>query len=163
MKIVFNKNDILWGGIILALSDGFAAYLTGNFSIIRFLGLLVIGSTLYAIEIPTFFAWLEKYTKANFTGIKRKLLKTIAVVIFFNPLWLFRHFAFIDILTGQFDLINLHLLQTASISYLINIPFSIIGNYIIQNAISLKWRFISSSIYSAIMIIYFALSQVYFQ
>ncbi|HEB61550.1 MAG TPA: hypothetical protein ENI82_00205 [Bacteroidetes bacterium] len=62
MKLIFNKKDILWGGIILAVSDGFGAYLTGGFSWIRFFGLLVIGSTLYAVEIPTFFAWLENYT-----------------------------------------------------------------------------------------------------
>lgn len=163
MKIIINKKDILWGGIILAVSDGFAAYLTGGFSWIRFFGLLVIGSTLYAVEIPTFFAWLEKYTKAHYTSLKRKIIKAVAVVIFFNPIWLFRHFAFIDVFTGQFDLINLHLLQTASLSYLVNIPMSLIGNYIIQNVIALNWRFIASSIYSAIMIIYFALSQVYFQ
>lgn len=163
MKFVYNKKDILWGGIILAVSDGLAAYLTGGFSWIRFIGLLIIGSTLYAIEIPTFFSWLENYAKSKFTGIKRKLIKTIAVVIFFNPLWLFRHFAFIDILTGQTELINYHLLQTASISYIINVPLSLIGNFIIQNIIPLEWRFLSSSIYSAIMIMYFALSQVYFQ
>ena len=163
MKLIFNKKDILWGGIILAVSDGLAAYLTQGFSWTRFFGLLIIGSTLYAVEIPTFFAWIENYTKTHFTGLKSKIIKAVAVVIFFNPLWLFRHFAFIDIFTGHFDLINCHLLQTASLSYLVNIPMSLIGNYIIQNVISLDWRFIASSIYSAIMIIYFALSQVYFQ
>ena len=147
----------------MAIGDGTASIITGQFSWIRLIGIFVIGATIYALEIPNFFSWLEKFTAKRYSGAKRKLIKTFAVVLFFNPLWIFRHYIFINIFMGDFATINLALLKVATISYLYNIPISIVGNYIIQNKISLKWRFIASSVFSALMALYYALGQVYFQ
>jgi len=147
----------------MALGDGAATLITGQFSWTRLAGIFFIGATVYAFEIPNFFAWLERYTAKKFDGRKRKWIKTFAVVLFFNPLWIFRHYAFINIFTGNIDSINLSLLRVATISFLYNIPIAILGNYIIQNKVSLKWRFIASSVFSAIMALYYALGQVYFQ
>lgn len=161
--MIYTKKDIFWGGILLALSDSIAAIMTDQFTWIRFVGMLIIGATLYAIEIPNYFYWLEKFTDNHFKGLKRKVLKSVAVVIFFNPLWIFRHYIFIYLLIGEFDLINLPLLKSASISYAFNVPISLIGNYLIQNKMPLKWRFIGSSVFSVIMILYYTMGQVWFK
>ena len=160
--MIYTKKDIFWGGILLVLSDGIAALTTDQLTLTRVLGMLIIGSTLYAFEIPNFFAWIEKITSKYFEGFTRRFIKTIAVVIFFNPIWIFRHFAFIYILLGEFELINHQLFLTASISYLFNIPISIVGNYIIQNKLPLDWRFVGSSVFSFIMTIYYSMSPAIF-
>ncbi|MCK5821121.1 MAG: hypothetical protein KAH17_04515, partial [Bacteroidales bacterium] len=55
------------------------------------------------------------------------------------------------------------LVRIGSLSFLVNIPISIVANYIIQNIIHLKWRFFSSAAFSALMAIYYALSIVIFK
>jgi len=156
--VIFTKKDIFWGGSLLAISDTIAAYLTNEFSVSRLLGMLFIGATLYAIEIPNYFDWLEKFVNKRYKGIKKSIVKTIASNLFFNPLWIFRHFVFIYLFLGRMDMINTELLNAALMSYIFNIPISIIGNYIIQNKISLEWRFVSNSIFMAILTLYYALS-----
>lgn len=160
--MIYTKKDIFWGGVLLVLSDGIAAIATDQLTLTRVVGMFIIGSTLYAFEIPNFFVWIEKITSKHLEGFKRKFVKTIAVVIFFNPIWIFRHFAIIYILLGDFELINQQLFLTASVSYLFNIPISIAGNYIIQNKLPLDWRFVGSSVFSVIMTIYYSLSPAIF-
>ena len=45
---------------------------------------------------------------------------------------------------------------------LIDIPVSLIANYLIQNKVRLDWRFISSALFSALMAVYYALSETIF-
>ncbi|WP_272148534.1 hypothetical protein [Tenacibaculum aiptasiae] len=77
-------------------------------------------------------------------------------------MWIFRHLAFIKLFTGNYDLINSQLLIIACWSFLANIPISFIANYLIQNKIRLDWRFMASAIFSALMAIYYALSETIF-
>ncbi|MFK7832038.1 MAG: hypothetical protein AB8B52_02065 [Winogradskyella sp.] len=127
----------------------------------RLLGMVLVGATFYAFEIPNYFDWIVKKTQ-YLKGIKATLSKTLLAILYFNPLWIARHLLFIKIFSGQFEAIGFHLLEIAFWSFLVNIPISFIANYIIQNQFKLKWRFLGSAIFSAIMAIYYALSDTLF-
>ncbi len=158
----FTKQNILKGAIIYSSGDTIAALLLDEFSIYRLLGIILIGATIYAFEIPNYFTWIDKKT-AQLSGIKKTLFKTSLAILYFNPLWIFRHLAFIKLFSGNYNDINSHLLEIAFLSFLVNIPISIIANYIIQNKMKIDWRFLASAIFSAIMAIYYALSEIIFK
>lgn len=124
--------------------------------------MICIGATLYALEIPNYFAWIDKKTN-TYIGIKKTLAKTGLAIAYFNPLWVFRHLAFIKLFSGNYEQINSHLLTIALWSFLANIPISFVANFIIQNKVRLDWRFMASAIFSAIMAIYYALSETIFK
>ncbi|WP_198553841.1 hypothetical protein [Tenacibaculum sp. Bg11-29] len=123
--------------------------------------MVFVGATIYAFEIPNYFSWIDKKT-ISFNGIKKTLIKTILAIAYFNPLWIFRHLAFIKLFSGNHDQINTYLLTIAVWSFLANIPISFIANYLIQNKVKLSWRFLASAIFSAITAIYYALSETIF-
>ena len=122
---------------------------------------MFIGATIYAFEIPNYFNWIDKKTQ-NLQGLKATLSKTALAIAYFNPLWIARHLLFIKLFSKGFDAINLSLLEIALWSFLANIPISFIANYIIQNKTHLRWRFMASAIFSALMAIYYALSETLF-
>jgi len=124
--------------------------------------MMIIGATLYALEIPNYFAWIDKKT-AQLSGVKLTLTKTALAIAYFNPLWIFRHLLFIKLFSGNFDEINTGLIGIAFLSFLVNIPISFIANYAIQNKIKLHWRFLASATFSALMAIYYALSETIFK
>ena len=123
--------------------------------------MILIGATVYAFEIPNYFAWIDRKT-GNLNGIQKTLAKTGLAIAYFNPLWIFRHLAFIKLFSGNYEQINSGLLLIALWSFLANIPISFIANFIIQNKIKLDWRFLASAIFSALMAIYYALSETIF-
>jgi len=123
--------------------------------------MILIGATFYAFEIPNYFDWIVKKTQ-HLKGLKATLAKTVLAVLYFNPLWIARHLLFIKLFSGQFEGIGFNLMQTALWSFLVNIPISFIANYVIQNRIKLKWRFLGSATFSALMAIYYALSETLF-
>ncbi len=161
IKLQYTKANIIKGAIIYSSGDLVASLLLGQFSAYRLLGMILLGATLYAIEIPNYFAWIETKTK-EITGVKKMFTKTIIAILYFNPLWIARHLLFIKLFSGNFNQINLHLLEIALWSFLVNIPISFIANYLIQNKVNLDWRFLASAIFSALMAIYYALSEVIF-
>jgi len=144
------------------VGDTIAALLLNEFSIYRLLGMIAIGATVYALEIPNYFAWIDKKT-SSFSGIKKTLAKTGLAIAYFNPIWIFRHLVIIKLFSGNFSQINSSLFLIACWSFLANIPISFIANYGIQNKIKLDWRFTASAVFSAIMAIYYALSETIFQ
>jgi hypothetical protein len=162
LKLQFTKQNILKGALIYSAGDSIAAISLDEFTIFRLLGMILVGATIYAFEIPNYFSWIDKKT-TNLSGVKKTLAKTGLAIAYFNPIWIFRHLAFIKLFSGNFIDINFNLLQIAGISFLVNIPISFIANYSIQNKIKLDWRFIASAIFSAIMAIYYALSETIFQ
>ncbi len=133
-----------------------------EFSIYRLLGMVLIGATIYSFEIPNYFSWIDKKT-ISYNGIKKTLAKTGLAIAYFNPLWIFRHLAVIKLFSGNYQQINSSLLLIAFWSFLANIPISFIANYMIQNKVRLDWRFMASAIFSALMAIYYALSETIFQ
>ncbi len=162
MRFTYSKQNILKGALIYSAGDTIAALLLEEFKLYRLLGMILIGATIYAFEIPNYFAWIERKTK-SLNGIKKTFTKTSLAIIYFNPLWIWRHLVFIKLFSGNFKQIDLNLLQIASLSFLVNIPISFIANYVIQNKIYLRWRFLASAIFSALMAIYYALSETIFK
>ncbi len=161
MKLAYTKNNILKGAIIYSAGDAIAALLLDQFSIYRLLGMMLIGATIYAFEIPNYFNWITAKTK-HLIGAKQTLAKTGLAIAYFNPLWIFRHLAFIKLFSGHFQDINASLFYIAMLSFAVNIPISFGANYIIQNKIKLDWRFMASAIFSALMAIYYAMSETIF-
>lgn len=123
--------------------------------------MILVGATFYAFEIPNYFDWIVKKTEHQ-KGLKATLSKTGLAILYFNPLWIARHLLFIKLFSGQFESIGWNLLEIAFWSFLANILISFIANYVIQNQFILKWRFLASAIFSALMAIYYALSETFF-
>ena len=123
--------------------------------------MLLVGATIYAFEIPNYFDWIVKKTE-HLKGLKATLFKTGLAILYFNPLWIARHLFFIKLFSGEFESINWSLIEIAFWSFLANILISFFANYIVQNKFKLKWRFLASAIFSAIMAIYYALSETLF-
>ena len=132
-----------------------------EFSWYRVLGMMCIGATFYAFEIPNYFDWIVQKTH-HLKGLKATLSKTGLAILYFNPLWIARHLLFIKLFSGEFRAIGWNLLNIAFWSFLANILISFVANYIIQNRFKLKWRFLGSAIFSAVMAIYYALSESIF-
>lgn len=147
--------------MIYSAGDSIAAILLDEFSIYRLLGIMFIGATVYAFEIPNYFDWIVKKTE-NLKGFKATLTKTGLAILYFNPLWIARHLLFIKLFSGKFQEIGWNLLLIAFWSFLANILISFVANYIIQNRFKKKWRFLGSAIFSACMAIYYALSETFF-
>ena len=120
----------------------------------------IIGATVYALEIPNFYDWLEKRT-ALYSEPKKWLSKTLWATVYFNPLWIARHMLFIQLLTGKWQDLSWNIMSIAFWSFLFSLPVTFLGNYLIQNKFSLKWRFVASSVFSGIMAVYYALSEVF--
>jgi hypothetical protein len=158
----YSKHNIIRGALIYSAGDTIAALLLHSFSWERLLGMMLVGATFYAFEIPNYFSWIEKKVKGQ-SAYRSSLFKTGLAVLYFNPLWIARHLLFIMIFSGQIQQVSWDLLRIASLSFLVNIPISIIANFIIQNKITLKWRFLASAIFSALMAIYYAMSIVLFK
>ncbi len=159
--MIYTKKNILKGAIIYAIGDTIASILLHEFMWQRLLGMLFIGATVYAFEIPNYFAWIDKKTAFQ-NGIKKIIRKTLLAILYFNPLWIARHLFFIKLCSQKYESLNFGLLEIAFWSFLVNIPISIIANYIIQNKIKLDWRFMASAVFSGIMAIYYAMSESLF-
>jgi hypothetical protein len=160
-NLKYTKSSILKGALIYSVGDAIAALLLNEFSIYRTLGMILVGATIYAFEIPNYFTWIDRKT-VSYLGIKKTLAKTGLAIGYFNPIWIWRHLLFIKIFSGNLAQINMNLFFIACLSFLVNIPISLIANYTIQNKIKLGWRFLASAIFSALMAIYYALSETIF-
>lgn len=147
--------------MIYSVGDTVAALFLNEFSFTRLAGMILIGATLYAFEIPNYFNWIDKRT-INLHGLKLTLTRTIMAMLFFNPLWIARHLIFIKLFSFQTKAITFQILEVAFWSFLANIVISFIGNFVIQNKISFKRRFMASAILSSLMAIYYALSETIF-
>ena len=88
--------------------------------------------------------------------------RTALALLYFNPIWIARHLFFIYLFSGRYQAISWSIFGIALKSFLVNIPISLAGNYIIQNKIALKHRFWASATFSALMAVYYALSEVIF-
>ncbi|PIZ06453.1 MAG: hypothetical protein COY57_01910, partial [Flavobacteriales bacterium CG_4_10_14_0_8_um_filter_32_5] len=105
--------------------------------------------------------WIETKTK-NLKGLAYVLSKTGLAITYFNPLWIARHLFFIKLFSGEIENIQWNLLNIAFLSFAVNIPISFFANFIIQTKTKLHWRFVASATFSALMAIYYALSETIF-
>lgn len=161
MNFQYKRNDILKGLLVYGIGDSIAAIILGEFQFYRLLGIVLIGATVYAFEIPNYFNWIESKT-ISLSGFKKSFYKTMLALLYFNPLWIFRHLIFIKLFSNDLNFSFKNILIISLYSFLVNIPISIFGNFIIQNKIKLNQRFLASAIFSALMAIYYALSETLF-
>jgi hypothetical protein len=161
MALEFKRSNIIQGGLIYALGDSVAALITDDFDWYRMVGIMIIGATLYAFEIPNYFKWIDRKIQGNNT-FKSASQRALLAMLYFNPLWIARHILLIRLFTASTADIGWNLLVIGGISFLVNIPVSFFANYLIQNKINLKHRFIASAIFSGIMAVYYSLSDVLF-
>lgn len=161
MKLRYGKADILRGVLIYSTGDTIASILMSQFSLVRMLGMMIVGGTVYAFEIPNYFRWIDTKT-AGVNGLRGSLSRAGLAILYFNPLWIARHLLFIQILQGSWSSINFSLLSLGFYSFAANVPVAFTANYVIQNNVPLKWRFFSSAVFSSLMAVYYALSQVIF-
>ncbi len=157
----YTRANILRGLIIYSTGDSIAAVILGEYCLSRMLGVMLVGSTVYALEIPNYFAWIDRRVVQD-TRLLSSLKRTAWALFYFNPLWIARHLLFVKIFSGQWSDVNPNLLVLGLWSFLANVPISIAANYLIQNQVPLGWRFFASAIFSALMAIYYALSEALF-
>ena len=134
--------------------------LTDEFQFFRLIGMMFLGGTLYAIEIPWYFAWIERRFEKQ--GMASGIKRTLMAQAFFNPLWIARHLAFIKCFSGQFATIQWNLIGIGLDSFVHIAPYALLVNYAIQNFLPLSWRFLASAVFSTLTAIYYALSEVFF-
>jgi len=157
MKLIYTKNNILRGMLIYSAGDTIATLIRGELLPLRILGMMLLGGTLYAFEIPNYFIWIDQ----KVTHFKhKKTIKTVLALCYFNPIWIARHIFFIRLFSHE--KIGWFILNIGLKSYIGALPISIFGNFIIQNLIPIKFRFFSSAVFSSLLAIYYALSAVYF-
>ncbi|MFC5272189.1 hypothetical protein [Adhaeribacter terreus] len=162
MNFVYTRSNIFRGFLIYASGDTAAALLQNQFTVTRMLGMMVLGATLYAFEIPNYFRWLDgKLVKTN--SLKNALQRTLLSLAYFSPLWIARHMFFIKLFSGNFHEISWDLFRIAAISFVVNLPVSLSANYLIQNKVPYRHRFMASALFSAIMAVYFALAATWFK
>ena len=161
MKIEYNASDIIRGGAIYVAGDTIAALLSNEFEWSRLLGILLIGATIYAFEIPNYFRWIDSKITEN-GSLKSSMKRAFLAMLYFNPIWIARHVLFIKLFTKAYSEIGLNLISVGIISFVVIFPVSLVANYIIQNKISLKHRFLASAIFSGLVAIYYSLSDYWF-
>ncbi len=148
------------GGLIYCAGDSIATLISNELYYPRMLAMLLLGGTLYAIEIPSYFSWLDK--RFNQPGYSNAFKRMLMAAAFFNPLWITRHLIFINLFSGQWHNLSLSILSIAGTSFIYCLPVALPVNFMIQNIIPLSWRFFVSSLFSAVMAIYFSMSEVLF-
>jgi hypothetical protein len=151
----------LTGGLIYMCGDAVAAIVTGEFDVVRALGVFAIGAGLYGWEIPRYFRWIESRMATVPEG-RRAVFKTGLALVYFNPLWIARHLCLVYWVSGKAAEIGWQLLRIGGMSFLVNIPVSILANYLIQNKVPLRYRFVASAVFSGLMAIYYSMSSAWF-
>ena len=172
------------GWVLYPSGDLVGQLIMGNFSLPRVLVMMLAGGVVYRFEIPRWFAFIEKkrfkkdgnekfplfkyFVSEEVDGYKFNWLgKTISASIYFNPIWIFRHLLFIALATTPFSDIVLgellgNTIKIATISFFTNLPIAVAGNYIIQQKMSLKYRFLGSAVLTTILNVKYAIEYVHF-
>lgn len=158
--VFYSWKQALCGGLIYGTGDTIAELISGEFLISRLLGMVLTGATMYALEIPNYFRWIDRHFHAP--DFKTTVIRALLALAYFNPLWIARHIVFILIFSGQWALIDSDILLVAAESFLCSIPITLSANFLIQNGLPLSWRFMASAVFSGLMAVYYALSEVLF-
>ena len=147
------------GFLIYAAGDTAAALVLHQFGWLRLLGMALVGGLLYSTEVPAFFRWLDARVPARPDGSQlRKTSRAVLTLLYFNPLWIARHYVFLGVFGGTAETLSLALLPIAGRSFLLNAPVSLAANYYIQNRVAPGRRFMASAVFSGFMAVSYALS-----
>lgn len=172
----------LLGGLIFTLGDVTSQLFSHHINWVRVLGMMFIGSTLYPLEIDNYFKFLATWERdkpllarwlweqasssyrLNWAG------RTLGAILFFNPLWIARHFLFIKAFEGGIPChgllsctstcfhMFLGLTVGAAKSFIYGLPLVLVGNYVVQGVLPLRYRFIGSAVLSLLFAIYYGVS-----
>lgn len=151
----YRTGNVVRGLLIYSAGDTIASLIVSEFSVIRLLGVMAVGALIYAWEIPAWFQFIESRYKG--TG------RAAMAVLYFNPIWIARHLAFISVFSAGVSALHWNLLLIALKSFAVNLPVVFAANYLIQNKTPLKWRFFASAVFSAFMAIFYPLCIVIFK
>ena len=162
MFIRYQRRDVLFGLVVYAGGDTIATLILGAFNPYRMLGMMLVGATVYAYEIPNYCERIQVCSDQISGTFRRSLARTGMALLYFNPLWIARHLLFIALLTASYNEIGWGLLRLGALSFAVNIPISLLANFMIQNTVPLRWRFFSSAVFSSAMAVYYALSRTIF-
>ncbi len=177
-----NMKPRLGTALIYPVGDLIAQFTLQEFSLYRTLSLTFLALAFYQWEIPRWFKMLDNFVVlkdkkinslvASFvlsdSGQLNWLGRTIGAIIYFNPLWIARHMFFISLgNVGYSGLVDFNELLLSSLmlggkSFLINLPISFIGNFIVQVKLKLEHRFLGSVILTNIMAICYAIAYRFF-
>lgn len=157
MSSGYKTRNILHGMLIYGIGDTVASLLLGVFSWHRMVGIMAVAAIVYSWEVPRYFQWIDRRAEV-WPPRRARLYRMGLAIAYFNPLWISRHLVFIVIVSGDISTLSWAILLTGFYSFLVNLPFSLAANYLIQNVIPLRHRFLASSSYSALTAVYYAAS-----
>lgn len=155
------RHDMLRAGLVYGGGDAVAMLVSGAFLWQRLLLMTLVGALLYAPEIRAWFGWLARRFPAAGTASGR-WSRALLAWLWFNPLWIARHALFIRVAEGRWQEIGINLLAIGATAFLVNLPLALGANYLIQNRVPLRWRLTASASFSALMAVYYAMSEVWF-
>jgi hypothetical protein len=161
VNLRYGPPEILRGALIYSAGDTIASLIQSCFSPWRLLGMMIIGGTVYAFEIPNWFRWIDLRT-ASLAGTMASMARTGLAILYFNPFWIARHLLFIAVISGDLSHLGWALLRLGVVSFAVNAPFAFAANYLIQNRVPLRFRFAASATFSSLMAVYYALSATLF-
>lgn len=179
------KIQASWIPWVLYPAGDFAAQLIlGELNWVRLAALSVTGGVLYQFEVPRWFRWLDQRRFSPAQVARWPLLqwltqpaedhyslnwrgRTLGAMSYFSPLWITRHMLVLKLATTPWA--DIHGISTLGVlflaackSFLINLPFSLLGNYLIQTQLPLKYRFLGSITMTGLFSIAFALAFRFF-
>lgn len=182
MSLRIKHSWVPW--VLYPAGDLVAQLITGEFNLYRLLILSVVGGLIYQFEVPLWFRWLDHRTIATEQVGQYPVLKwlttpqdnryrlnwfgrTLGAMLYFSPIWIVRHMVFLKLATAPFThiawLLTIQSLWKAScMSFVVNMPFSLLGNYMIQARLPLKYRFLGSIIMTGLFSIAYALAYKFF-
>lgn len=151
----YTKRNLLVGVLTYPIGDSIGAIILNEFSIYRLLGVALLTLVFYSVEIPLFFGWIDRYTKRFKTKFSIISVRALLAVVYFNPLWIARQDVVIHLCLG--DPLSWNILSKATDTYFTSLLVAILGNILIQGFIHLKYRFLSSGIFSIVMNMIYAI------
>lgn len=129
--------NALRGMAIYGGGDALAALILGEFSIARLFGIALVGGVVFGWEVLNWFRWIDRRTSAG-GGSRAALMRTAALaMVYFNPLWIARHLAFIALFSGDWQALGWGLIGTGTWSFIGISPLALVANWLIQNRLAL--------------------------
>lgn len=170
--------DTIFACLIYPVGDFTAQLITGEISGRRLFVIFLAGALVYLYEVPNWFDKIDGFEFDRYTRVTRFfarssedrhlnwLGRTFGAILYFNPLWVGRHMLFIRIgadaqVFSHFGTAVRESLLLGAKSFALNLPVSLIGNYLIQMRLPAHWRVRASSIFSALLATAYALAFKY--
>ena len=153
----WSARNSLQGMAIYTAGDLVAQIVLQQVQLSRVLGVMLLGGTLYALEIPNWFAFIDRRVTTQ-QPTRRALQRTGLALLYFNPLWIARHLLFLRLFSGGWQTVTSDLLRLGLLSWLANLPIAVCANWLIQVRVPLRWRFLASATFSGLMAVYYAVS-----